>query len=225
VALGSSASIAAAALWTATVTTTPSYVAAYLPGAILMGIGLGVGIPMMTAASTRDLSPADHAIGAAGNTTLRQIGMALGVAIAVVLADTATGLDGFQAVWIGAGAAFTLATFVFAVRYPNAVANVIDIRELEPAVHPVGAGDVEAARVFAFKIRSDAAAYAQRLTEEAEGELAATRMQAEMILSNARRVHHDLVAEAIAQLWQASYLLGTEAERLENLTAKEPANR
>lgn len=105
----------------------PSYLTSFLPGAILLGIGIGIGFPMLTAASTRDVPAHQYAVGAAGNTTVRQVAMALGISIAVAIVGTSETVTdeiaSFRASWLVCGACFVLTSAVIALRYPDQTAD------------------------------------------------------------------------------------------------------
>jgi len=126
---GSMVAATAVALWLLTVEADSSYVATFLPGAILLGIGVGVGFPMLTAASMHDVPAASYAVGAAGNTTVRQIALALGISIAVAIVGTAensTGdIEAFRRSWLICGAFFLATAVVIAMRYPTLVASSV----------------------------------------------------------------------------------------------------
>jgi len=105
-------SLGAVLWWTTQVGSDPSYAAGLLPGLILMGIGVGFGFPMLTAVSMLDVPSHQYAMGAAGSTTIRQLAMAVGIAIAVAIVGTpenATGaFDQYRWSWIVAGAFFAV---------------------------------------------------------------------------------------------------------------------
>ncbi len=101
----------ACAWWLAFVTPSPDYARAFLPGALLLGLAVGLGFPMITASSLRDVEPGSYAMGAAGNTTVRQLAMAVGIALAIALSDAdGEGIAGFQATWRVAAALFLATT-------------------------------------------------------------------------------------------------------------------
>ncbi len=79
------------------------YLSIWLPGLLLVGIGIGLAFPVLGAAAVSSL-PADRfAVGSAINQTCRQVGGALGVAILVALLHTGTGpaaLVGFRHLWL-----------------------------------------------------------------------------------------------------------------------------
>jgi len=98
----------------------PNYALGFLPGAILFGAGVGVGFPMLTAASMRDVSPARFAIGAAANTTMRQVAMALGISAAIaVVSSTDASVSSFHASWLVCAALALATSAVMALRYPG----------------------------------------------------------------------------------------------------------
>lgn len=105
--------------WLLTVGEDPAYLAAFLPGVILLGAGVGAGFPMLTAASMVEVPAHQYAMGAAGSTTARQLAMALGIAIAVAIVgspeDATSDPQPFLASWAVAGALFAATAVVMAM--------------------------------------------------------------------------------------------------------------
>lgn len=127
IAVGCTLPIAAIAVWCLTITEQPAYASAFLPAAIIFGCGVGIGFPMLTAAGMRDVATSRYALAAAGNTTSRQIAMALGISVAISIVGTggeATGsnlagqLSAFQWSWIVCGGFFFAAGALIVLRYP-----------------------------------------------------------------------------------------------------------
>jgi EmrB/QacA subfamily drug resistance transporter len=86
----------------------PSYVAEWLPGAALTGIGCGMALPVLTSAAVSDLPAPRFATGSAVNSMTRQLGAVLGIAILVAIVGTPTAagaLDAFDAGWAYTAAA------------------------------------------------------------------------------------------------------------------------
>jgi hypothetical protein len=73
------------ALFIALVGLHPSYLAAFLPGMLIGGAGVGLALPSFTIAATRTLKPQLLATGIGAQTMFRQIGGALGVAALVAI--------------------------------------------------------------------------------------------------------------------------------------------
>ncbi len=91
---------AAGALWFAlTLGTTPDYLAAYLPGTILTGLGVGASFAGFSSAAVAELPPARFATGSAISSTARQIGAVLGIAVLVALLGDHPSLADFQEGW------------------------------------------------------------------------------------------------------------------------------
>lgn len=67
----------------------PAYLAQWLLGLILNGIGVGMVLPSLSAAAVNRLPERQYAVGSAVNQAIRQIGSVLGVAIIVLLAGRA----------------------------------------------------------------------------------------------------------------------------------------
>lgn len=63
----------------------PHYLTQWLPAVLLSGTGVGLVLPSLAGAAVAGLPPAQYAVGSAVNQATRQLGGALGVAIAVVL--------------------------------------------------------------------------------------------------------------------------------------------
>ena len=91
------------ATYIALVTATPNYLATWLPGTLLVGLGVGFTFPVLSAGAVSSLPPARFAVGSAVNQTARQIGGALGIAVLVALIGSqrqlTDPLDGFQQLW------------------------------------------------------------------------------------------------------------------------------
>ena len=82
----------------------PNYVSGVLGGMILTGIGVGLTLPTMMATAASSLPPQSFATGSAVINMIRQIGLALGVAVLVAVIGTAAGhdstaLDAFRHGW------------------------------------------------------------------------------------------------------------------------------
>jgi len=141
--IGALISMAAVALWLLSVSETSGYTSSFLPGAILLGIGVGIGFPMLTAASMHDVPPTQYAVGAAGNTTIRQVALALGISIAVAIVGTSeTSTDeiaAFRASWAVCGVFFLLTAAVIAALYPP---TTPDPTTPDPALDSTGVHDV-----------------------------------------------------------------------------------
>jgi len=67
------------------------YLEIWLPGTLVVGLGIGLTFPVLGAAAVSSLHPQRFAVGSAVNQTARQVGGALGVAILVVILGTPTG--------------------------------------------------------------------------------------------------------------------------------------
>ncbi len=85
------------------VTATPNYLGTWLPGTLLVGVGIGFTFPVLSAGAVSSLPSARFAVGSAVNQTARQIGGALGVAVLVALIGSqrqlADPVDGFHQLW------------------------------------------------------------------------------------------------------------------------------
>ena len=77
---GATCFAAGLATYIALVTATPNYLTTWLPGTLLVGVGVGFTFPVLSAGAVSSLPPARFAVGSAVNQTARQIGGALGIA-------------------------------------------------------------------------------------------------------------------------------------------------
>ncbi|MFI5286282.1 MAG: DHA2 family efflux MFS transporter permease subunit [Candidatus Dormibacteria bacterium] len=68
------------------------YLTTWLPGTLIIGLGIGMTLPVLSAAAVSSLHPNRFAVGSAVNQTARQIGGAFGVALLVVILGTPHGL-------------------------------------------------------------------------------------------------------------------------------------
>jgi EmrB/QacA subfamily drug resistance transporter len=82
----------------------PDYAAVWLPGTLVIGLGIGLTFPILSAAAVSSLHPERFSVGSAVNQTARQIGGSVGVAVLVAIlgtpASAAIDLTRFQHVWI-----------------------------------------------------------------------------------------------------------------------------
>jgi EmrB/QacA subfamily drug resistance transporter len=100
-----SACFAGALLWFATrVGLEPAYLTQWLPGTLLMGLGIGLTFPVLSAAAVSNLPPERFGVGSAVNQTARQVGGAIGVAILVAILgaphDRSAALVAFERMWL-----------------------------------------------------------------------------------------------------------------------------
>jgi MFS family permease len=83
---------------------TPHYLSIWLPGTLIVGLGIGLTFPVISAAAVSSLEPARYSVGSAVNQTARQVGGAIGVAILVVILGTPATADAalrnFHHLWI-----------------------------------------------------------------------------------------------------------------------------
>ena len=75
----------------------------WLPGTLVVGLGIGLTFPVLSAAAVSSLEAERFAVGSAVNQTARQVGGALGVAVLVVVlgspATPAAALAAFHHLW------------------------------------------------------------------------------------------------------------------------------
>ena len=89
------------------------YFADMFPGLLIVGVGVGLTLPTMMASATSELPPENFATGSAVVNMLRQVGLAIGVAVLVAVLGKPSGshalLDAFDHAWLVI-AAFAAAT-------------------------------------------------------------------------------------------------------------------
>ncbi len=75
----------------------------WLPATLIVGLGIGLTFPVLSAAAVSSLHHERFAVGSAVNQTARQVGGALGVALLVVILGTTHGAAGalshFRHLW------------------------------------------------------------------------------------------------------------------------------
>lgn len=64
---------------------TPSLIWAWLPAALVTGVGVGLLLPSLSGAAVRDLPASRLGVGSAMHQSLRQLGSVAGVGVAIVL--------------------------------------------------------------------------------------------------------------------------------------------
>ncbi len=78
----------------------PHWLAEWLPGAVVLGIGIGMTLPVQSVAATQELLPGQYAVGSAVNSSIRQLGAVLGISMFVaVLGTRATSVLDFHRTW------------------------------------------------------------------------------------------------------------------------------
>ena len=116
---------------------TPDYVKVWLPGTIIVGLGIGLTFPVISAAAVSSLEAKRYAVGSAVNQTARQVGGALGVAILVVILGTPTSaaeaLRNFHHLWWYVASMSALAGLVATLLSPHQSTRQ-DSTNDEPAV-------------------------------------------------------------------------------------------
>jgi MFS family permease len=103
IALGSTVFAAGVVWWAMAVGLEPDYVGSILGGMILTGIGVGLTLPTLMATAASSLPPPSFATGSAVVNMVRQVGMAIGVAVLVAVLGAPPGpvarLDAFRRGW------------------------------------------------------------------------------------------------------------------------------
>jgi len=71
---------------------TPHWVTHWLPWSLLIGVGIGLTIPVQSGAAVQSLAPAQYGVGTAINGSFRQLGAVLGISVFVAVLGTPTAL-------------------------------------------------------------------------------------------------------------------------------------
>ena len=126
--------------YAAIVDTEPEYLLHWLPATLLVGAGVALMFPVLSAAAVSDLPMDKFAAGGAINQTARQVGAVLGVALLVAIVGAPDGIDDalsrFRAAWLMCAAAALLSAAISAFQPP---------RRVEAVAAEPSALDVEAA--------------------------------------------------------------------------------
>ena len=136
--------VAAGELWYLTqLTAEPQPWTHWIPGSLVLGIGIGLTFPVLTAAAASTLPRQHFALGGAVNNTARQVGAALGVAVLVAVQGTPEGADELLASFRrGWGFAFAAAIVAAAIslRQPARPRTVVtaDAADAHRAAGPLG---------------------------------------------------------------------------------------
>lgn len=99
-------------------TAEPSYVIGFLIPGSLLGVGVGLTLAPALAATLRDVRPSQFGMACAGRTTLFQLAVAVGVAVAVAIYSHDPGLNSMRLLWMLVAGAFFLQMVVALVSYP-----------------------------------------------------------------------------------------------------------
>ncbi|MEU6852663.1 MFS transporter [Actinacidiphila alni] len=119
--------LSGAVLWAAGATTyalsttaSPHWLAHWLPASLLIGLGIGLTLPVQSGAAVEALPPARFAVGSAVNASFRQLGAVLGISLFVAVLGTpgpGDALDGFHRTWwVFAVLGLVSATLLYAPR-------------------------------------------------------------------------------------------------------------
>jgi EmrB/QacA subfamily drug resistance transporter len=93
----------------------PAFLAEWLPGQVLSGIGVGATLPILGSASMASVPGGGYATASAVNASVRQLGGVLGIALLVVIIGTPTPLEAEQAFrngWVFAAGCFVVTAVI-----------------------------------------------------------------------------------------------------------------
>src|SRR5207302_4320138 len=112
IAAGATIYAAGATWWTLRAGLAPDYVTQMLPGMLMTGIGVGLTLPTFMSTGASSLPPHAFATGSAVINMLRQIGLAIGIAVLIALLGTPQ--TGAQTVDVYARASWVIAAVAIA---------------------------------------------------------------------------------------------------------------
>jgi MFS family permease len=114
----------------------PHFLTEWLPGSLLIGVGVALSFPVLSAASVAGLPQERFGVGGAMNQTARQVGAVLGVAILIAVVGTPAtvevAVDNFHQAWIF-GAAVVLASAAISAFHRRPAIAAISEPALVPA--------------------------------------------------------------------------------------------
>jgi EmrB/QacA subfamily drug resistance transporter len=116
---------------------TPDFLGAWLPGQIISGIGVGATLPVLGSAALAAVPGGRFATASAVNSSARQIGAVLGIAILVALVGTPTPetvVDSLRAGWVFTALCFvaTAVISIFLGRVPETADESVDDDSVRP---------------------------------------------------------------------------------------------
>ncbi len=83
------------------VTPRPDYLGVWLPGSIVMAVGIAFVLPVLTSAFSYNLPPGRYAVGTGVGMSFRQFGSVVGAALAIsYLASLGSGLSAYHQIWL-----------------------------------------------------------------------------------------------------------------------------
>ena len=100
--IGAASYAAALALFAGVISSHPEWLAHWLPISMLMGVGIGMTLPVQSSAAVQTLPPARFALGSAVNASFRQLGAVLGISLFVAIVGSpspATVVAAFHHTW------------------------------------------------------------------------------------------------------------------------------
>ena len=107
--------------------TTPSFLGGLLFANLLMGVAAGCSFSMLVGASMRDIQPARFGMAGAGRTTVFQLAVGVGVAVAIGVVGRPGGpaeaLSNMRIVWWIALTMYACQVVLFAVAYPDELSS------------------------------------------------------------------------------------------------------
>jgi EmrB/QacA subfamily drug resistance transporter len=124
-------------LWFATsVGAEPAYLTQWLPGTLLIGLGIGLTFPVLSAAAVSSLPAHRFGVGSAVNQTARQVGGSIGIALLVLILGTpstrAEALSHIHRLWLY-GAAMAVLSGTIATQLGRIVARVHGAEAAQPS--------------------------------------------------------------------------------------------
>ena len=101
--IGGACYAGALAIYASSIGTHSAWATHWLPAALLMGVGIGMTLPVQSSAAVRELPPARFAVGSGISASFRQLGAVIGISVYVAMLGTprtaAAALAANQRVW------------------------------------------------------------------------------------------------------------------------------
>ena len=107
---------------------TPSYVTGILIPGLFIGVAAGLGFAQVVGATMASVPPGQYGMAGAGRTTVFQLAVALGIAMAFTIIgrwiDPQVGLDGYRITWIIGLGCYLVQALVFGLFLPRGNSSV-----------------------------------------------------------------------------------------------------
>jgi EmrB/QacA subfamily drug resistance transporter len=122
-------------------TGSPHWLVDWLPWALLLGLGIGLTLPVQSGAAVQSLPAARYAIGSAVNASFRQLGAVLGISIFVAVLGVPTArtvvADFHRTWWVFGALGLASALLLYVPQWPRRRVNRSDIQSSDRQLAPL----------------------------------------------------------------------------------------